>query len=116
MSQAAAQKLLIRDRGASALRSDAFVMRHRLLAPIAATVTLASAASAQSARWETGGEVAGYGDSDHVWVLTDELFHHPLELRRQDPGHPHLVRAGRTGFNFRASGTRPGEPEGHRSP
>ena len=70
MSQAAAQKLLIRDRGASALRSDAFVMRHRLLAPIAAAVTLASAASAQSARWETGGEVAGYGDSDHVWVLT----------------------------------------------
>ncbi len=46
------------------------MVRHRFLPRVAAAVALASTASAQSARWETGGEVAGYGDSDHVWVLS----------------------------------------------
>jgi hypothetical protein len=47
------------------------VNRHRLSGKLLAVVGLSSTlSSAQSLRGETGGEVAAYGDSDNVWVLT----------------------------------------------
>lgn len=52
------------------------MLRRQLSIRLLATLALASATGAAEpgVRWETGGEVAGYLDTDHVWALTPSAY------------------------------------------